>query len=360
VGNRLTSAATTGNTTQKNVGGQIQKYIYDVDNRLIEVRDGSDALIAAYTYDPFGRGIRKDVAGTITYYLYSDEGLIGEYNATGAEIKTYGYKPNSTWTMDTVFMQQGDQFYFYHNDHLGTPQKMTDASGTVVWSATYDAFGKATVDGASTITNNLRFPGQYLDGETGWHYNGQRFYNPGMGRYVTEDPLGYAGGDENLYTYVKNNQINVSDHWGLCPGDRKKCMDEYIRTNYGGFIAETLVPSFSLGSYVPGSDNFPSALKTSLESLLIKGGILVGIGGAGTYLISEGYSIMAKPASDFGKIFGLYGRAKASAAAIQRGLFLRASATLLSEAVVIGGTAATAFATTAELLAYIHCKDQEK
>ena len=67
----------------------------------------------------------KDVGGTKTYFLYSDEGLAGEYDETGAEIKTYGYKSGSTWTTDPLFMKEGSTYYFYHNDHLGTPQKIT-------------------------------------------------------------------------------------------------------------------------------------------------------------------------------------------------------------------------------------------
>ncbi len=104
--------------------------------------------------------------------MYADEGLIGEYTATGTEIKTYGWKPGSTWGTDPLFMKIGSQYYFYHNDHLGTPQKMTSISGAVVWSATYSSFGKAVVDADSTVENNFRFPGQYCDIETGLHYNG--------------------------------------------------------------------------------------------------------------------------------------------------------------------------------------------
>jgi len=67
--------------------------------------------------------------------------------------------------------------------------KMTNVSGAVVWSATYDAFGKATVDAGASITNNLRFPGQYYDNETGMHYNGARVYMPDTGRYATRELL---------------------------------------------------------------------------------------------------------------------------------------------------------------------------
>jgi RHS repeat-associated protein len=208
-----------GNTIQKNAGGPVHNYVYDGDNRLVEVKDGSGGTIATYTYDPFGRRIKKDVGGVITYYLYSDEGLIGEYTAVGAEIKIYGYKPDSTWTTDPLFCHSHEsgnpEYYFYHNDHLGTPMKMTNASGVVVWSATYDAFGKATVDVGATVANNLRFPGQYWDEETGLHYNFHRYYDSNMGRYASEDPIGLSGGDNNLFVYVWNKPIRGYDPWGL-------------------------------------------------------------------------------------------------------------------------------------------------
>jgi RHS repeat-associated protein len=76
-----------------------------------------------------------------------------------------------------------------HSDHLGTPQKMTDASGTVVWAADYKPFGE-TVSITGSATNNLRFTGQYFDQETGLHYNYFREYNSIIGRYVESDPMG--------------------------------------------------------------------------------------------------------------------------------------------------------------------------
>jgi RHS repeat-associated protein len=100
-----------------------------------------------------------------------------------------------------------------HNDHLDTPQKMTDASGTVVWSAVYKPFGEATIT-VSTITNNLRFPGQYYDGETGLNENWWRFYNAVIGRYLQADPLGQRGG-LNLFNYAHNNPLRFIDPNGL-------------------------------------------------------------------------------------------------------------------------------------------------
>ena len=204
-----------GNMIQKKLGNVAVNYIYNADNRLIRVEDElSGTVIAEYYYDPFGRRLWKEVSGVRTYFFYSDEGLIAEFDSSGNELKSYGYKPDSTWTTDPLFLKQGSQYYFYHNDHLGTPQKLVAQNGAVVWSATYSAFGEADVQ-IETITNNLRFPGQYVDAETGLHYNFQRYYDPDTGRYVSADPIGYLGGQASLYGYVRNSPIRWSDPPGL-------------------------------------------------------------------------------------------------------------------------------------------------
>ncbi len=102
-----------------------------------------------------------------------------------------------------------------HNDHLGTPQKMTDASGSVVWTTDYKPFGETTIT-VSTITNNLRFPGQYFDAETGLFYNINRDYNQAIGRFIEPDPIGISQGSKQLYVYAENDPVNLTDPLGLC------------------------------------------------------------------------------------------------------------------------------------------------
>jgi len=102
----------------------------------------------------------------------------------------------------------------YQNDHLGTPQKLTAVNGAVVWSAKFSSFGKADVDASSSVTNSLRFPGQYYDQETGLHYNFFRYYNSQVGRYLRPDPMGHKGGS-HPFTYSDNNSINKLDPKGL-------------------------------------------------------------------------------------------------------------------------------------------------
>ena len=103
--------------------------------------------------------------------------------------------------------------YYYINDHLGTPQRLITGEGTVVWQAAALPFGRTQVQ-LGTVQNNLRFPGQYFDAETGLHYNWNRYYDPETGRYLSPDPIGLDGG-LNLYAYVENDPVNLVDPEGL-------------------------------------------------------------------------------------------------------------------------------------------------
>ena len=203
-----------GNMIKKTVANVDTLFFYNLEDRLERVEDGSGSVIAIYGYDPFGRRILKEVSGTRTCFMYADEGLVGEYDGAGAEIKTYGWKPGGTWGTDPLFMKEGSDYFFYQNDHLGMPHKMTAVNGAVVWSANYSSFGEAFVDPASTIENHLRLPGQYWDAETGLHYNWHRYYDPGTGRYITPDPIGLAGGI-NPFLYAEANPVNYIDPNGL-------------------------------------------------------------------------------------------------------------------------------------------------
>lgn len=111
-----------------------------------------------------------------------------------------------------------DEIAFYQCDHLGTPQELTDWEGTVAWSAQYKAWGEAkeAISGTARkagVRSPIRFQGQYSDEETGLHYNRYRYYDPDGARYLTQDPIGLAGGF-NLYRYV-GNPVNLIDPLGL-------------------------------------------------------------------------------------------------------------------------------------------------
>ena len=105
------------------------------------------------------------------------------------------------------------ELFYIHSDHLGTPQTLTNESRNIVWKVNYKPFGEAQVD-IATIANNLRFPGQHYDGETGLHQNYFRDYDPTLGRYIQSDPIGLSGGI-NPYAYVNLNSLKHTDPFGL-------------------------------------------------------------------------------------------------------------------------------------------------
>ena len=105
------------------------------------------------------------------------------------------------------------EIFYIHSDHLGTPQTLTNAARNIVWNANYKPFGEAKIAIAS-IVNNLRFPGQYYDAETGLHQNYFRDYDPTLGRYVQSDPIGLSGGI-NPYIYANLNSLINTDPFGL-------------------------------------------------------------------------------------------------------------------------------------------------
>ncbi|TLS88917.1 hypothetical protein FD720_04165, partial [Photobacterium damselae subsp. damselae] len=142
-------------------------------------------------------------------YVYGLDGeLLAEVDAgTGQTQREYVWLDGQL----VAYLVDGT-VYHVHNDHLGTPQALTDETGATVWKASYSPFGKATVT-TEQIKFNLRFPGQYYDAETGLHYNWHRYYDPSLGRYLQSDRLGLFDGMDT-YGYVRGNPLVWSDPTG--------------------------------------------------------------------------------------------------------------------------------------------------
>jgi RHS repeat-associated protein len=171
-------------------------------------------MVGEYTYNSEGRRVEKNVpANGITVFHYDVAGrLIEETSANGQVIADYVYLGRSPLAM--IKPVAGREYvYFYHNDHLGSPKFMTDQNENVVWTGSFDPLG-IVISAGGSITNNLRFSGQYFDNETGLDYNGYRYYDPSIGSYTRPDPVGLVGG-MNRYVYVQNDPVNLIDPFGL-------------------------------------------------------------------------------------------------------------------------------------------------
>jgi RHS repeat-associated protein len=220
---------------------------YSDANRLFAVYGGSTA---SYAYDADGRRVIKRFQGATTYFFYDPQGrLLTEFSPGTKVGKDYIYLEGAPvgridWEEGLIIPPPLDgpgeteggtpggmwhsSLYFYHADQLGTPIAMTDANGGLVWQAEYLPFGDLWELPLSVVSNNLRFPGQYLDSETGLHQNGFRDYSSPLGRYVEADPIGLAGG-LNLYAYAAGSPTRKTDRRGL---DNVGCdtFDESVQT----------------------------------------------------------------------------------------------------------------------------------
>jgi RHS repeat-associated protein len=141
----------------------------------------------------------------------------------------YLFEPRSFVPLATV---QDNKTYWYQCDQVGAPQELTDKEGQIVWAADYKVWGEVSLrktgtDGSARYTRRrqtepppvleqpFRFQGQLFDEETGLHYNRYRYYDPGVGRFVSQDPIGLWGGN-NLFVYGLAPQ-NWTDPLGLAP-----------------------------------------------------------------------------------------------------------------------------------------------
>lgn len=103
----------------------------------------------------------------------------------------------------------------YHCDHLGTPQALTDEEGRLVWLAACDPWGRLLQEyNPQGISQPIRLPGQHHDAETGLCYNRHRYYDPGLGSYLSQDPIGLAGGIAP-FAYAQQDPLQFADPMGL-------------------------------------------------------------------------------------------------------------------------------------------------
>ena len=227
-----------GNLTKRvsKSSGEITEFGWDYKNRLIQVlkraseNTGSTSTIT-YKYDALDRRIEKNVNGNIVKYVYDRDNIYLEYDEDDFFRAKYVHsqnvdepvrmeRPESPHTNNAYARQE----FYFHRDRLGNITEITDFEGTVVQSYVYDAFGKVTIydkDGneitpssSNYLETPYAFTGRELDAETGLYFYRARYYDPGTGRFLSEDPIGVNGGDANFYRYVRNNSLNFTDPEG--------------------------------------------------------------------------------------------------------------------------------------------------
>ena len=201
------------------------RYRWNADGSLAKVVQ-PDKREVEFTYDALGRRLSKSFGTTVTRWVWNGNVPLHqwkrrrEYSVMGNRWRTDTERCDMTvWLFDEesfvpVAMIKEGRSYSILTDQLGTPTEAYDAEGNEVWSRVLDMDGNVIEETGNKGMVPFLFQGQYYDRETGLAYNRFRYYSPKMGMYVSQDPIGLAGGILNLYGYV-DDTLSFIDILGL-------------------------------------------------------------------------------------------------------------------------------------------------
>lgn len=195
-----------GNLTQKVEGGATWIYEWNALNELTRVtKDGGE--VVRFAYDPIGRRVEKAAGGITTSYLYDGMELMRETRDNEGP-SAYLHGPDVDQPLARI--SGAGAFSFYHADGLGSIVATSDQAGAVTSAVQYDAWGNVEQGAASPYA----FASYQWDPEASLYYLRARYYNPTSGRFISEDPIRFAGG-MNFYAYVGSGPTNGTDPSGL-------------------------------------------------------------------------------------------------------------------------------------------------
>jgi RHS repeat-associated protein len=264
-----------GNTLTKVVGSNTTTYAWDFENRMTSVTLPGSGGTVSFKYDPFGRRIYKSSSSGTSVFAYDGDNLVEETNSSGTAVARYSDGLNID---EPLAMLRGGATSFYHADGLGSVTSLSNTSGSIAQTYTFDSFGNQTGSSGS-LTNSFRYTAREFDAETSLYYYRARYYDQGTGRFLSEDPIAFDGGGD-FYSYVYNSPLGLADPMGLSAADVQrilkachKCTDQLTakgerRPGSGtrnGMI-NNLISTLSLGLKYSGCDRQANLTSGCLDS----------------------------------------------------------------------------------------------
>lgn len=206
-------------------------YTYLGNGQLASVTGGGHNY--QLSYDAFGRCVKRTLNGETIYYTYDGHSPIYEWKGDGSRAGWNVYGKG----VDEILLRaeyvthdngQGQGFFFQQN-RLGSITHLTGFSGEPIEIYRYDAFGQPTTiyNAGGVFDNRFKFTGREYQANFGIYEYRARAYHPGLGRFLSEDPIGFAAGDTNLFRYCGGDPVNHTDPFGLTrAGKRDKNFDK--------------------------------------------------------------------------------------------------------------------------------------
>jgi RHS repeat-associated protein len=199
-----------GNLSRKKelLTGNLTNYSWDYRNRLVRVTSGAQTV--EYGYDASDKRVSKKINGVVTEkYVYDGTDIALVVDGAGVLVERYLFGAG----VDNVLSREKNGAVVWSlGERQGSVVDLVDEHGVVLNHFVYDGFGSRT--GSSGAEFRFGYTGREKDGETGLYYYRARYYDPKVGRFISEDPIGFAAGDTNLYRYVGNNSTNYTDPSG--------------------------------------------------------------------------------------------------------------------------------------------------
>ena len=199
-----------GNTQTEVTSAGTTTFNWDFENRLTSVVLPGTGGTISFKYDPFGRRIYKSSSTATSVYAYDDRNLIEEVNSAGAVVARYAQGLNLD---EPLAMLRSSATSYYEQDGLGTATSLSNGAGALAQTYTFDSFGKQT-NSSGSLTNPFQYAGREFDSESSLYYMRARYFDPSTGRFISEDPISFDGG-ENFYAYTRNSPVDLKDPFGL-------------------------------------------------------------------------------------------------------------------------------------------------
>jgi RHS repeat-associated protein len=216
-----------GNTLTKATASGTTQYAWDFENRLTSVTLPGSGGTVTFKYDPLGRRIQKSGPNGTTNFVYDEANIIAEVDNAGNEVARY----DRTESLDEPLAEvRSGTTAFYQQDGLGSVTSLSSLTGTLSNTYTYDTFGNL-IASTGSLGNPFQYTARDYDSETGLFYYRARYYDPALGRFISEDPVGFVAG-VNFYVYAADSPSNLIDPTGFapcCPKQEEKKIFELLQ-----------------------------------------------------------------------------------------------------------------------------------